>query len=58
MHFTEDDIVVALQRGLPLCARPFEALADDVGCTEADVLAGRNASGRVRLRGVVSKRTK
>ena len=56
MHFTEDDIVVALQRGLPLCARPFEALADDVGCTEADVLAclaRAREEGRVRRFGAV-----
>ena len=28
-----------LQRGLPFCKRPFEALADEVGCEESDVLA-------------------
>ncbi len=28
-----------LQRGIPLCRRPFEALADEVGCEEADVFA-------------------
>ena len=27
-----------LQRGLPFCKRPFAALADEVGCDEADVL--------------------
>lgn len=32
-------LLAALQRGIPLCGRPFKALADDVGCDEAEVLA-------------------
>ena len=32
-------ILEELQRGLPFCKRPFEALADEVGCEESDVLA-------------------
>jgi DNA-binding Lrp family transcriptional regulator len=46
-----DRILIALQRGVPLCARPFEALARDVGCTEDAVfavLAACRAEGTVR----------
>lgn len=56
MHFSEDDIMVALQRGLPLCARPFETLADEIGCAEADVfscLVRAREDGRVRRFGAV-----
>ena len=53
---TEEDMLIALQRGLPLCARPFEELACDLGCEEADLLAclarGR-ADGTVRRFGAV-----
>ncbi len=45
-----------LQRGIPLCRRPFEALADEVGCDEADVLAfldGCRQQGLVRRFGAV-----
>ena len=35
---TTDRILAALQQGIALCRRPFEALADEVGCDEADVL--------------------
>ena len=31
-------LLALLQQGIPLCRRPFEALADEVGCDEADVL--------------------
>ena len=34
-----DGLLAALQQGIPLCRRPFEALADEVGCEEADALA-------------------
>ena len=32
-------LLAALQQGIPFCRRPFEALADEVGCDEADVLS-------------------
>ena len=35
----EDSLLALLQQGIPLCRRPFEALADEIGCDEADVLA-------------------
>ena len=35
---TTDRILAALQQGIALCRRPFEALADEAGCDEADVL--------------------
>jgi len=28
-----------LQQGIPLCRRPFKALADEIGCSEDDVIA-------------------
>ncbi|MGN0845893.1 MAG: hypothetical protein ACI4RA_00745 [Kiritimatiellia bacterium] len=34
----EADILVALQRGLPICARPFETLADELGCGVDEML--------------------
>jgi len=49
-------ILAALQQGISLCRRPFEALADEVGCGEADVLAfldGCRAQGIVRRFGAV-----
>lgn len=45
-----------LQRGIPLCARPFEALARELGCAESDLLdfVGRcRAAGLVRRFGAV-----
>ena len=39
MRVDEQTLLVRLQRGLPLARRPFEALADELGCREADVLA-------------------
>lgn len=51
-----DRILIALQRGVPLCARPFEALARDAGCTEDEVfavLAACRAEGTVRRFGAV-----
>ena len=49
-------ILAALQQGIPFCKRPFEALADEVGCDEADVfalLADYRRRGLVRRFGAV-----
>ena len=49
-------MVVALQRGIPLCARPFEELSRELGCGEADLLAclaRQRAAGTVRRFGAV-----
>ena len=49
-------MVVALQRGIPLCARPFEELSRELGCGEADLLAclaRQRAMGTVRRFGAV-----
>ena len=49
-------MVVALQRGIPLCARPFEELSRELGCGEADLLAclaRQRAVGMVRRFGAV-----
>ena len=49
-------MVVALQRGIPLCARPFEELSRELGCGEADLLAclaRQRAMGAVRRFGAV-----
>lgn len=45
-----------LQQGIPLCRRPFTALADEVGCNEADVIGFLDdcrAQGLVRRFGAV-----
>ncbi len=41
-----------LQRGIPLCRRPFQALADEAGCDEADVL---EFLGQCREQGLVRR---
>lgn len=49
-------MVVALQRGIPLCTRPFEELSRELGCGEADLLAclaRQRAVGTVRRFGAV-----
>ena len=49
-------ILAALQQGIPFCKRPFEALADEVGCDEADVIGyldACRAQGLVRRFGAV-----
>lgn len=49
-------MVIALQRGIPLCARPFEELSRELGCGEADLLAclaRQRAVGTVRRFGAV-----
>ncbi len=52
MKIAPADLLVALQRGLPLVSRPFAALADDLGGTEDEVLA---ALAEARSRGVVRR---
>ena len=50
------EIAVALQRGIPLCPRPFEALSRELGCSQEDVLAclaRRRAEGTARRFGAV-----
>ena len=49
-------LLALLQQGIPLCRRPFEALADEVGCEEADVIGFLDdcrAQGIVRRFGAV-----
>lgn len=56
MSVDDAAMVVALQRGIPLCARPFEELSRELGCGEADLLAclaRQRAVGRVRRFGAV-----
>ncbi len=45
-------LLVTLQRGIPLCARPFEALADELGCCVDDLM---NALSRARDSGIVRR---
>lgn len=47
-----EKLLVALQRGLPLCSRPFAAIADDLGCSEDEVLA---AEAQARSEGLVRR---
>lgn len=56
MSVDDAAMVVALQRGIPLCARPFEELSRELGCGEADLLAclaRQRAVGMVRRFGAV-----
>lgn len=56
MSVDDAAMVVALQRGIPLCARPFEELSRELGCGEADLLAclaRQRAEGTVRRFGAV-----
>ena len=56
MSVDDAAMVVALQRGIPLCARPFEELSRELGCGEADLLAclaRQRAAGTVRRFGAV-----
>jgi siroheme decarboxylase len=49
-------IVLATQGGLPIVARPYQQVAAEVGCTEAQVcerLSSMLASGRIRRMGAV-----
>ncbi len=48
----DEDTLVALQRGIPLCARPFEALAAELGCSVDDMM---DVLLRARDRGVVRR---
>jgi len=48
----EENILVALQRGLPLCPHPFAELADDLDCEEVELLS---CLARVRSEGVVRR---
>ncbi len=38
MRGPASELLALLQQGIPLCKRPFEALADEAGCDEADVI--------------------
>ena len=48
MGASEAELLVALQRGIPLAARPFEELSREVGCGEQDLL---DCLARCRARG-------
>ena len=48
MSVSEAELLVALQRGIPLAARPFEELSREIGCAETEVL---DALARCRARG-------
>ena len=52
MSASEADLLVALQRGIPLAARPFEELSREVGCVEDDLL---DCFARCRARGDVRR---
>lgn len=38
MRGPASELLALLQQGIPLCKRPFAALADEAGCDEADVI--------------------
>lgn len=55
-HLDNVKLLALLQQGIPLCKRPFTALADEVGCDEADVIGFLDdcrAQGLVRRFGAV-----
>ena len=52
----EESALAELQRGIPLCARPFEAVARELDCTEEwliDFVAKCRDAGMVRRFGAV-----
>ena len=56
LNSAEERWLAELQRGIPLCARPFEALARELDCAEADLLdfvARCREAGLVRRFGAV-----
>ena len=56
LNSAEERWLAELQRGIPLCARPFEALARELDCAEADLLdfvARCRDAGLVRRFGAV-----
>lgn len=60
MTYTLDDtdraIIVATQAGLPLCSRPYQTIADELGLTADDVMERMrtmNDAGIIRRIGVV-----
>lgn len=56
MQTNDFDILSALQRGLPLTPAPFEQLAQDCGCSEAEVLIllrKHHESGLIRRFGAI-----
>ena len=52
LNSAEERWLAELQRGIPLCARPFEALARELDCAEADLL---DFVGRCRDAGLVRR---
>ncbi|MBT6093755.1 MAG: Lrp/AsnC family transcriptional regulator [Rhodospirillaceae bacterium] len=60
MSYVLDDldrrIITATQAGLPLCAEPYKAVAEEVGCTADEVMARMTTmleAGAIRRIGVV-----
>lgn len=54
----DSQLLAAIQQGLPLEARPYLLIAEQVGCTEADVmarLASLQTSGLIKRLGVIVK---
>ena len=52
LNSAEERWLAELQRGIPLCARPFEALARELDCAEADLL---DFVSRCRREGLVRR---
>ena len=52
LNSAEERWLAELQRGIPLCARPFEALARELDCAEGDLL---DFIGRCRDAGLVRR---
>ena len=56
MKACEQEVLAALQRGIPITPSPFAHLAEELGCNEADVIefvARCRAEGIVRRFGAV-----
>lgn len=57
----ERELIAALQHGLPLVSRPYEALARQLGCSEADIIdhiASMKQRGDIKRFGVVVRHRK
>ena len=57
----EDALIAAIGEGLPLVSRPYAAIAQGLGCSEADVIAGIERiidSGKLKRFGVIVRHRK
>ncbi len=57
----EQSLIAAIEQGLPLVAKPYAAIAEQIGCSEQEVIAGLQrlkARGDIKRFGVVVRHRK